>query len=260
MLRYPLSLSGNGQASVIFSGNDSNGNQVKIALYMPNNFTVTDGAAYSDFDLGVLGKSGAAAVEYLIGGEGMDSKKLEAELNRATGADDPTISGTMSTLLNSQIMSNFGMGSGLVDRGRDLYLQDAKKAINPNTVLQYTNSALRTYNFQCKMVAESKEEEQVIRKIINSFRKYMYAEKADGDKTLSYPLKWEISFLTPQGLPNNKLPKPYDCYLESLSAVYNATGNSFHVDGSAVEIDIALGFKETKALAREEIVKLQFDN
>lgn len=256
MLRYPLSLSGDGQASVIFTGYDTNGNQAEIALYMPNNFTVTDGAAYSDFDLGVLGESGAAAADYILGGKGKDAKDLEAELTKSTAAD----SSAMVTVLNSQIMSNFGMGSGLVDRTRDLYLQEAEKAINPNTVLQYTNSALRTYNFQCKMVAESKEEEQVIRKIINSFRKYMYAEKADQDKTLSYPLKWDIKFLSPQGLPNNKLPKPYECYLESLSAVYNATGNSFHVDGSAVEIDIALGFKETKALAREEIVKLQFDN
>jgi len=256
MVRYPSTLNGENQACVIFTGYDNNDKvaDAEIALYMPNNYAVTDGASYNNFDLGVLGEAGAGVAESMFTGDGLDEAALKKKLTSATGGGDAT----MSKVLNSQVMSNFGMGSGLVDRGRDLYLQKKGIAINPNTVLQYSNSTLRAYNFQFKLVANSQKEAESIKNIVNSFRKYMYAEKgAEDSKTLAYPLKWDLAFLAPNGKPNDKFPKPYECYLEGLATVYNATGNSLHYDGSPIEVDVSLSFKETKALSREDIVKLQ---
>lgn len=256
MYRYPNDLNGENQACVIFTGYDRIGkmSDAEIALFMPNNHAVADGASYNNFDLGVLGEAGARIAESVFTGGGLDEAALRRELNSATGGNNPT----MSKVLNSQVMTNFGMGSGIVDRGRDLYLQKAELAINPNTVLQYSNSTLRAYNFQFKLVANSKREAETINKIVNSFRKYMYPDKADEEgKTLTYPLKWDITFLAPDGKENMKFPKPYECYLESLSAVYNATGNALHYDGSPIEVDVSLAFKETKTLSREDIIELQ---
>jgi len=230
-----------------------------ITLYLPNNLAVTDGAAYNDFNLGVLGEAGAAVAEYML--EGGDMTEVERQIKGAIGGNKSGPDGkedkAITALLNSQVMSNFGMGSSIMERGRDLYLQSKGKAINPNTVLQYTNSTLRQYSFQFKMVAHSAAEADTIKNIVNDFRRYMYAKKADGGKTLNYPAKWDIQFMKPGGGKNPFLPQPYECYLEGLSAVYNSTGNSFHDDGSPVEVDVTLTFKETKALSRDEIEELQ---
>ena len=249
LLRYPLKLSGKNESSVVFTGFDDTGpvQDAKIALYMPSNFSVADGASYNNFDLGVLGQEASALATKMFAGEEVDASTLASA----------KVSGDMKNIINSQILSDFGMGSGVVDKGRDLALLDMNKAINPNTTLQYGNSTIRGYNFAFKMVAQSQNEANTIRDIVSTFRKYMYGEKGGlNSKTLSYPLKWKLLFLAPDGKVNEYLPNAYECYLESLTATYNSTGNSFHYDGSPIEVDVNVAFKETKALAREDIEAL----
>ena len=43
------------------------------------------------------------------------------------------------------------------------------------------------------------------------------------------------------------------CNLGSMNVVYNATGNSFHEDGSPTEMDISLSFMEDKTLTRNDL-------
>jgi hypothetical protein len=253
-MRYPLDLNGYAHPSVMFTGYQSvKGSSVaktNISLYMPDNYSMTDGASYGDFNLGILGKEAGTIVDFLAG----DAKPeaLEKTIKTATQASNDK---ALSTVIGAQAFANFGLGSESVKRAADLYLKNNNIAINPNTVLTYSNSTIRGFEFAFKLVASSQQEANEIRKIVNTFRKYMYAEK--NGKLLNYPLKWKIHFLKAGGGANEYLPKPADCYLEGMTSVFNSTGNSFHEDGSPVEVDVTLSFKETKALTRDDIEGLQ---
>lgn len=254
MLRYPLDLDISKQNRVMFRARDKDGNDVIdiISLYMPSAVTFGDGASYGDFDLGILGGAGAEVGKALFEGEG----NIKSAVEQAIGGTENEVSGIQKAAL-SQAFSNFGLGSSLAERPRDLYLQQQGAAINPNTVLQYTNSTIRSYSFSFKMVAQSKDEADAIKKIINNFRLAMYGKKSNNGLTLTYPAKFNITFYTPEGR-NEYLPKIYkETYLEGLTANYNTTSNLTHRDGSPTEVEVSMTFRETKALSREDIEVLQ---
>jgi hypothetical protein len=74
--------------------------------------------------------------------------------------------------------------------------------------------------------------------------------------TLEYPAKWQIQFLKIGGDRNPFLPEPYTCFLESCQATYNTSSGLTHTDGSPIEVDVTLAFREVKALSRTDIVAL----
>lgn len=250
--RFPSNLSNDIHNAVIFKAfpKAGDGAVAEISLYMPPSVAVSDGASYGNLDLGIIGgvKDGISG---LIDEDGkLDTKGLKQSLEDAAGSNDQA----MNSAVLAKAFSNFGLGGGVGDRVSDLVLQNRGKAINPNTVLQYTNSEIRQHNFTFKMVAESSEEAVAIKEIVNSFRKYMYGVK-DGI-TLEYPAKWQIEFLKIGGQRNPFLPKPYMCFLESCQATYNTSSGLTHVDGSPIEVDVTLAFREVKALSRDDIVEL----
>jgi len=104
------------------------------------------------------------------------------------------------------------------------------------------------------MVAESSDDAAVINKIVNNFRKYMYGVK-DGI-TVTYPAEWTINFMAIGGGINQFIAQPYKCFLESCQATYNTSSGLTHKDGSPIEVDVTLAFREIKALQRDEIIAL----
>jgi len=249
--RFPSNLVTDKHNTVTFTAftEAGGGSVTEISLYMPPTMAVSDGASYGSLDLGIIGSGGG--IESLIDEEGkLDTSGLKQSLNDAANTGD----NTLNSAVLAKAFSNFGLGGGVGDRVSDLVLQNKGKAINPNTVLQYTNSEIRQHNFTFKMVAESAEEAVSIRSIVNSFRKYMYGVK-DGI-TLEYPAKWQIQFLKIGGDRNPFLPEPYTCFLESCQATYNTSSGLTHADGSPIEVDVTLAFREVKALSRTDIVAL----
>ena len=55
---------------------------------------------------------------------------------------------------------------------------------------------------------------------------------------------------------NQFIAQPYKCFLESCQATYNTSSGLTHADGSPIEVDVTLAFREIKALQRDEIVAL----
>lgn len=249
--RFPSNLSNDIHNAVIFKAFPAAGDGAvaEISLYMPPSVAVSDGASYGNLDLGIIGSGGG--IESLINEDGeLDTDGLKESLQNAAGGTDQA----MNSAVLAKAFSNFGLGGGVGDRVSDLVLQNRGKDINPNTVLQYTNSEIRQHNFTFKLVAESQQEATAIKNIVSTFRKLMYGVK-DGI-TLEYPCKWDISFLSIGGSKNPFLPQPYRCFLESCQATYNTSSGLFHGDGSPIEVDVTLAFREVKALAREDIVAL----
>lgn len=254
ILKFPHNLSDKTDSYIYFFGYDEKGpvDNTAICLYMPNNINIADGASFNSLDMGVIT---AEAIAGVLGGSGPKEKaeKLGAALEKATPASNDK---AMNAAILSKIMGNFSLGSSTIDKARDVYLQQKGIAINPNTNLQYTNSELRSFAFQFKMVASSPGEARDIKKITHSLRRGMYAKK-DG-VTLQYPYKWKVMFFS-FGQINDHLPKLYDLYLTALNVTYNATGNMMHYDGAPAEVDIQVTFRETKALSRDDIEDLEGD-
>jgi hypothetical protein len=150
--RFPSTLVTDKHNTVTFTAftEAGGGSVTEISLYMPPTIAVSDGASYGNLDLGIIGSGGG--IESLIDEEGnLDTAGLTQSLGDAANTGDSTL----NSAVLAKAFSNFGLGGGVGDRVSDLVLQNKGKAINPNTVLQYTNSEIRQHNFTFKMVAEN---------------------------------------------------------------------------------------------------------
>jgi len=238
-LQYPLDIARNNNGFVTFAARESGVTVANITTYSPSSFSITDGAAYGTFDLGVL--LGAA-----VGADGsIDGAGIERAAASMTGQDAGVQKGLVLSALQKA-----GIIGETAGRANDIFLQKRGVAINPNTVLQFNNAEIREFSFQFTMVAGSSDETKEIDRITNTFRKYMYAS---GDKViLRYPSLWDIKFNFADE-ENLYMPKIQECYLTSLNVAFNPNGNGVHVDGSPSEISVALSFRETKVLKRDDL-------
>lgn len=226
IITYPLGLREKADGSfphVGFTLSDQSNQQFdRIHLYVPSGFSIPDAASYNTVDLGVVGGTGEGDV---------------------TEAD--------STAQAAKTSTNFGGIFGELGQAQAIA---QGVAVNPNTNLAFGGTQVRSFNFAFKLVSQSAEEANVARKIEQLFRKYMYPELA-GKIAIKYPPQFQITFYN-GGDINPYMPKIMPCYLMSVTATYNSSSNSFHADGSPVEVDLNLAFQETKALTRGDLFDL----
>ena len=195
---------------------------VKIHLYVPQGFSVPDGASYGTINLNEIGASAEELKE-------TDTKDL-ANL-KAGAALDAAGLGALTPAAQKQA----------IEQGI---------ALNPNTAVQFDTVNLRTFEFTFKMVAESSEEAQQIFRIENLFRKALYPTRQGA--LLKYPPTFKIQFLHGDQI-NPYMPRIMESYLVGLNTVYNASSNMYHADGSPSEVDVTLSFQETELITREKL-------
>ena len=213
----------------------------------PANIAFGDAANLSSIDLGVLG---AAASTLSADNLGINQGALEV-------AGDASIEAMKKAALK-------GLGGAFGDsfnKGAAV----AKIAENPFTNTTYQGANVRTFTFNFKMIAESKEESKMIKDINHFFRVNMYGGTEEGsdqqiDAFLQYPPVWEIDFLSGLGeqgaTMNPYLPKLFSCYLGGFNSTFNTTAAAWHEDGAPLEVDISLTFQETRALTQADIYNL----
>ena len=133
---------------------------------------------------------------------------------------------------------------------------------NPYTNNAFVGSNIRTFEFTFKMVAESKDESESIKKIENTFRKFLYPRKhPQSDMVLVYPPYWMIRFYsgvveegeTVDYQTNKYMPRIKLCNLQSMNTTFNSAASSFHNEGQPVEVDLTLSFTESMAMTREDL-------
>jgi hypothetical protein len=106
------------------------------------------------------------------------------------------------------------------------------------------------------MIASSQKEAEVIRDINKAFRIGLYP--SGNSLQLQYPPTWTIRFIDgTNGGELDHIPKIFEVYLQDFTAIYNSTGNLWREDGSPLECDITIQFKETRALTAQDIKKLE---
>lgn len=212
---------------------------LNVSLYAPQSINFSDGMGFGNFDLGMISSTIASSMDK----DGkMDVENVKNQMNAATG-----VAG-LSRAIVAKSAAAVGVGGGFAEKVADVSLLEAKAAINPNTVLQFTGPVLRTYAFEFTMAGTSVKESRDIQKIITSFRERMYPSK-QGQYILSYPDVFQVTFK----LGGNFVPQYAESYLTGMTTTYNASGNAFHDDGAPTDVSVQLQFSEFKALTREDI-------
>lgn len=254
-LMYPLELRNQPDRPCIeFTAYDTSSGQVDLKTIWfpcPAGIEIGDQASYNTINLGALGgalnKAFAAATA--AGDTGFKDRLMGAGSSLANQIKDAR-AGEI-TALAAMALPGYG----------DKLQFKAKTILNPNTNTTFEGNSIRSFNFAFKMIARSQKEANEIRKIHEMFRKYTYADSNGNQQnlTLRYPPVWRIRFLDGQKNENKYIPKIYSCYLQSVQSTFNSTSQTFHTDGSPLEVDVTLSYQETRALTRFDIETLGDD-
>lgn len=203
----------------------------RINFPIPTGLTFSDTAQYSAVDLGLLG---------------LEIDKPGFSASKGYGA------GAASGVIGAEIMKKIGF-----QKTSDAVTLATGRLMSPNQRTSFQGMGIRSFNFSFKMMAKNKADADIIRDINTIFRLNIYPASELYGAILNFPPTWSIKFYNQKGSENTHIPKIYDeCFLMNLSSTYNAGSNLFHEDGSPVEVDIDLGFQESKALTRDDLYKL----
>ena len=216
-------------------------------LYLPQAIQITDGAAYSNVDLGILGagsqkamQEGANLIPTIVTGIGDTVANVtDAILNKSAGSQD------MARLAVNRA-ANFIPG----DKAKGAVSSATRVSINPNTRALFKSVPLREFTFTFKLIPTSKQETKEIKDIIKFFRTNLYPEVIQmGGINAGY--KFPNVFQIELKYDNKKdrlATRILPSYIRSFSATYNASGMGFLEGGDFTEVDITMSFIESGTL------------
>ena len=235
ILRYPLDLDKESKNFIRFEIVDRQSlvDKKSIYLYTPPGVSIPDAASYNQADLGIIGGS-IESVSDQVTGAGPDVGQGIADI---TGA-----------LLTKAVEKSGTIGqAGLIEAGT---------TTNPFTNVAFQGTALRSFNFTFKLVAESEDEAEQVRAIENTFRKFLYPTTESTDFLLKYPPYFKIEFISKQGdemKQNRFMPFINYSYLLNMTTTFNESTNLYHSGGQPTEVSLSLTFQESKALLRKDL-------
>ena len=221
VLTFPKELEGQKRPSITFT-QENTGTQIRFPV--PAGMTFSETASYGEEDLGA---HGAAIANAFADGDRPDPDSLP---------DKPTKSTGIAGLLAAATPKSTGIGIGM------------GVSVNKHTTTEFGGVGTRSHSYNFKLVASSSEESTTISQIVKTFTEGLYPTKDVASLTLKYPEQWKIDFEH----VNAYIPPIFDCYLSSFSSTYNGAAHAWYEGGSPVEVDITLGFTETKARTRDD--------
>lgn len=213
---------------------DKSGFTTNLYTYIPTGIFNNDGISYGTLERGMTGQ----IIETLKGSneKGLTAEDMEAAFSR--------VAGEVGGFVGFDITG--GYNAAVAERG---------VAVNPSAVITLDSPEVRQFDLQLKFVAESKKESQQVSKFLRRIQEFMYPEQV-GKFALQYPALFEIKFMVPvngQYIESPFMPLYQKAYCTGMQNTYNSGHSSFHSDGSPVEIDCQLSFREHKSLTREDI-------
>jgi len=220
----------------------------KCTLYLPMSMGFQDRITYNNVDLGILGAGAEAALQ--AGGDLYPALK-NAFFNSFSGIGDMINYGLGSPgaqVAAMRIASKLNSGvAGAISSTTGI-------ALNPNKRAILAGPEIRTFRFTFKMIPDSHEEAEEVKRIVRFFREEMYPEsqrEAGIQAAFRYPSIFDI-----QMKYRNKDVATYikPSYLTDVGVQYNQSSMAFHSDGNFQETDITLTFTETVALTAQDIV------
>ena len=231
-----------------FTCKPANGGQAmtSVNLPCPGGVSFNDGGDYTTVDMGIIGDLASIV---------------------AKGGSVTEMAGAAAGAFKKQAAGLGAVGGGILAL-KTLGANDAATALefanksvrNPRTNTAFSGNQLRNFQFEFKMIGKDPKEVDEINEIQSFFREQVYASKLNGTSTImqQYPSQWTVKFMDPRnGNELQYMPKIFTCYLTSANTTINSTSNTFRTDLSPYEVDVSLGFQETKVLDRDEINALE---
>lgn len=218
---------------------DKNGNRISpdpIILPMPAGLQITDGAAYENAELGMIGAA--------LGTQ--DDKTLEGIAERLSKANGRTIS--------TAVVAKVGGNRARVALG---------ETPNPNTRALFKQVNLRSFQISYKMMPSSAKEANNIRAITKAFRKELYPSSTgkldEEDFEISYkdPNRFQIMLYLGNSEFGPKFqvkPRLKDAYLTNMTTAFGST--VFAENGSSLdfaETTISMTFMEANTLFSRDV-------
>ena len=208
-----------------------------IALYIPaGGLTTTTAQSYEEIDGGALfAQSGSAAIDKFATGEiGAAGMLTAGGVGIARGIAN----------LKRGVLSK--LGGGFVQAGLGL-------AVNNHLSVGYKGpSGFRDHSFAFKFFPKNKSESDTVKAILKDFHngstpRMTESYSAGGVSASAFfksPRHWTIKFLT-NGNPNKYLHEIKTSVITQMQTNYDPISMvSFHQDGSPIQIDLNLTFKE----------------
>lgn len=222
-----------------------------ISLYVPDNVNVTYGASYDDISLTeslgkayFLAQAGVSFLDYFDAFK--QGESVGSLANRAGG--DPFLRNVLAGAIGQKIGAQ---------NLPELAAKQLGQAINPQLQVLFRGIGFRSFQFDFVFTPFSKEESDVVKKIIKEF-KMAAAPKITPNRVfnqgifLDVPDLFGIQFFY-KNKENTNVHKIANCVLENIAVDYAPNGWSTFNDGSPVQTRLTLQFKEIEIIDKTKI-------
>ena len=128
-------------------------------------------------------------------------------------------------------------GTNVLARGQGV-------VINPNLELLFKGPSLRNFSFNFKLRPRDRDEGEICKAIIRSFKKNMNPRRTKGNMFLKTPSVFKIEYMF-NGQPHPSMNRIKMCALTNFQVTYTPDNNYMTFqDGTVTGFDISLGFSE----------------
>jgi hypothetical protein len=201
-----------------------------ISLYMPTDIQINDSMIYNE-DTRKLGANLAGMLEG------------NADLLNLSVITDPTVlalTGAAAGMIPGVPQAALTLLGGAVGVVAQTEVQrHSGQVMNPNELVKYQQTALRTFTFNWTILPDSEDESDQAAGLIKFFRKSAHAKKQNAT-LVTVPDHCIVSFHGAKDMI--QLPP---CFIESVNVTYNPNNTSFFKQNNApVEIGLSVGLKE----------------
>ena len=245
MIKFPADIENYNRMMIQTDGQNIDYPLIAV-LPIPLGLSIGDTLSYGSTNLNQIG---AIAQDAMTNGL---SSALEKAKNAATGAGDTT---TQAAMLTQILSKSGGIGTDTTNAIAEAVMYNKRSVLNPNQVTTFAGSNTRSFSFEFKLVGQTKEDNYNIRRLVKLLQYNAYP--SGNELVLKYPSEFKISFLKGGSSSSvNPFYSPiHNCFLMNLTTVYNTTSNAYYEDGAPLDVNVTMGFQETKALTRNEIQK-----
>ena len=232
---------------------ESKGSKIisSIALYIPPNaLTTAFAASYGGLEGGAMKATLGSAVSRL----NMGALKAAGTLGMGGDWDAGNIAESLFATFGSAAVAAEGKIAGAVDKGTGM-LAAQGIAVNNHMALTYKGPGeFRTHSFAFNFFPKAKQDSLVIKDILedleNGMLPRMSGTPLKKNRAVSAPFflaprHWTIDFFRGDGEPNKFLHTIKKSVITQMSINHDPQSTiSFHNDGSPVQTDLGLTFKE----------------
>ena len=204
-----------------------------IALAVPNTFTATSSANYTEAKLGAV----AGLLSRIGAGEqgNQDIANLGGQAARLA----------METF--AALPDAFGMNL------QNIMEVSTRRVSNPHIEQRFESVSFREFQFVYEFAARSEQEMRAIDNIIKTFRFHMHPELIPSGLFFDYPSMFDITVMHKNN-ENKYMHRISTCYLTSFTTNYTSTGVfATNRDGQPTEIQCTMNFREIEPLHKKRI-------